>query len=153
MKQHSEHRGVKIYTDAKGHFASKFGEHLTLLKCIEKIDHRLDYKPKNNWVWNNGTNQNLTNEQIGEIEQDYNFTGQTINVNSIQWDLNDRVVCLFEFMGVRAFRQQEASSESLAHVNRGDEDLAMFEELKRVFAEDTMNDIFENHKEYLPKNL
>jgi len=44
MKQHSEHRGVKIYTDAKGHFTSKFGEHLTLLKCIEEIDKQLKKK-------------------------------------------------------------------------------------------------------------
>lgn len=155
MKQHSEHRGVKIYTDAKGHFTSKFGEHLTLLKCIEKIDHRLDYKPKNYWHYKGEINKCFTDEQFEELEENYTFSLEVIVLNTIGFDLWGNFHFDFIFKGIQTNGINKDGIEdemgNIIKVTEENYDFLLFEHCKNLFAEDTMNDIYENYKEYLEK--
>jgi len=157
MKQHSEHRGVKIYTDAKGHFASKFGEHLTLLKCIEKIDHRLDYKPKNNWVFDGKTNECFTDEQFEELEEELIFSGETININKLYISAMSKFVFDFDFKGINIEGVMELTEDAQGFWESENSidgtDIANWLMCKEILSEDMLNDIFENHKEYLEKGL
>lgn len=105
--------------------------------------------PKNNWIYaKDSTLATLTESEWADIEQDFNFEGQDIIVREFTWTLGDMIVFDWTFMGVNTKGKGLVSEEAISLDYAGHDDKAFVVEMKEVFSEDNMNDIYENHEQY-----
>lgn len=148
---HSEYRGVKIYRNSVKFYECEHGVYTSFYATLVGIDEKLgEYKPKNNWVFEGKTNEFLTPAQFCELEKDLIFSGETIEIqklypNRITFDVH------FTFKGLK-FNCRKPYEDNHQDLDELIEE-HFFEEVLIVFAEDTLNDAYENYEEYLKLGL
>ena len=111
--------------------------------------HRMSYKPKNNWHCGGQINQCFTDEQFEQLEECFEFSNQDIYINHLYCNPFGDFKFDFDFKGVKFNGTRKLGSVNKALWSEETQEYIEFEMCLDLLSHDAMNDVYQNHELYL----
>ena len=112
------------------------------------------YTPKNNWSYQGQVNTCFTSIQFEQLEEEFEFSGETINIDKFSCNMFGNLVFDFTFKGVKfeGIRKLDSVKQALWNTKEWEFDVREYIEFEmalELFSPDNMNDVYYNHELYL----